>query len=123
MPATLEGDIGIPTIVRMCGKSCAALDMLGDAGVTAVEPLEGPPGGAVTLAEVRRRYPKLVLKGNVNTFEALVRGTPEMVLAEARQCIRDAGPLDFIISTGDQVDSNTPVDNLRVLVRVVGTVQ
>ena len=62
---------GIPTIVHMCGKSCAALDMLGDAGVTAVEPLEGPPGGDVNLAEVRKRYPQLVLKGNVNTFETL----------------------------------------------------
>jgi uroporphyrinogen-III decarboxylase len=71
----------------------------------------------VTLAEVRKRYPGLVLKGNVNTFDTLVRGTPEMVIAEARQCIRDAGPEGFVLSTGDQVASDTPEENFRALIR------
>lgn len=113
----LAGGYGVPTIVHMCGRCRAALDMLVDAGVTAVEPLESPPGGDVTLAEVRERYPRLVLKGNVNTFGTLAQGTAEMVLAEARQCIRDAGPLGFILSTGDQIPNDTPEENLRALVR------
>ena len=108
---------GVPTIVHMCGKSRAALDMLVDAGLTALEPLERPPGGDVTLAEVRKWYPDVVLKGNVNTFETLARGTPEDVLAEATQCIRDAGPLGFILATGDQVSSATPDENIRALVQ------
>jgi len=111
---------GIPSAVHMCGKCRAALDMLVDAGVTMIEPLESPPSGDVTLAEVRRRYgSRLVLKGNVNTFNTLVRGTPEMVIAEARKCIRDAGQEGFILSSGDQVAGDTPEENFRALLRSV----
>jgi uroporphyrinogen-III decarboxylase len=109
-----------PAAVHMCGKCRAALDMLVDAGVTMIEPLEAPPSGDVTLAEVCRRHgPNLVLKGNVNTFNTLARGTPEMVIAEARRCIRDAGRAGFILSTGDQVPGDTPYENLRALVSAV----
>jgi hypothetical protein len=114
---------GIPSAVHMCGKCSAALDMLVDAGVTMIEPLEGPPSGDVTLSEVRRRYgPHLVLKGNVNTFRTLARGTPEMVTQEARQCIIDAGELGFILSTGDQVPGDTPEENFVALIRAVDKV-
>jgi len=107
----------VPTGVHMCGKSAAALDMLVDAGVTMVEPLERPPGGDVTLAEVRKRYgARLVLKGNVNTFETLMRGTPQDVRGEARQCISDAGAIGFILASGDQVPGNTPEENFAALV-------
>ena len=61
----------------------------------------------------------LVLKGNVNTFNTLARGTPEMVIAEAQQCIRDAGREGFILSTGDQVAGDTPEENFRALIRSV----
>ncbi len=111
---------GIPSAVHMCGKCRAALDMLVDAGVTMIEPLESPPSGDVTLADVRQRYgPNLVLKGNVNTFSTLARGTPDAVIQEAQQCIRDAGELGFILSTGDQVSNDTPEENFRALVYAV----
>jgi uroporphyrinogen-III decarboxylase len=94
--------------------------MLVDAGVTMVEPLESPPSGDVTLAEVRKSYgSRLVLKGNVNTFQTLARGTPAMVMAEARQCVRDAGAEGFILSSADQVAGDTPEENFRALIDAV----
>ena len=110
----------VPTAVHMCGKCRAALDMVVDAGVTMIEPLERPPSGDVTLADVRKRYgSRVVLKGNVNTFETLARGTPAMVRAEACQCIADAGEVGFILASGDQVPGNTPEENLRAMIGAV----
>ena len=113
---------GVPTAVHMCGKCRAALDMVVDAGVTMIEPLERPPSGDITLAEARQRYgAHVVLKGNVNTFETLAWGTPEQVRAEARQCIADAGEIGFILYSGDQVPGNTPEANFRALIDAVRT--
>ena len=116
----------VPTSVHMCGKCRDALDMLVDSGLDMIEPLERPPGGDVQLAEVRAKYgDRLCLKGNVNTFETLVRGTPEQIHEEARRCIRDgAGPdgsWPFILSSGDQVGLNTPEENFRALIRAAST--
>ena len=107
----------IPTAIHMCGKSRAALDMIVDAGIDMIEPLEAPPSGDVDLKEVREKHgKKLCLKGNVNTSETLVRGTPEKVFREAKQCIKDAGRYGFILSSGDQVSSNTPRENFQALI-------
>jgi len=110
---------GAPAGVHMCGRSGAALGMLVEAGVDLVEPLESEPGGDVTLRNVKRQYgDRICLKGNVNTFETLARGTPEQVYAAARQCIADAGAGGgFILSTGDQVPVDTPEENFRALIR------
>jgi len=113
----IADEYGISTAVHMCGKSRAALDMLVDAGIDIVEPLEAPPSGDVYLKEVREKYgEKLCLKGNVNTSETLVRGTSEKVFQEAKQCIQDAGKYGFILSSGDQVSSNTPKENFQALI-------
>lgn len=114
----IADEYGTPIAIHMCGKCKAALDMLVDAGIDMVEPLEAPSsGGDVHLKEVREKYgEKLCLKGNVNTSETLVRGTPEKTFQEAKQCIQDAGKYGFILSSGDQVSSNTPKENFRALI-------
>ena len=109
---------GVFTQVHMCGRCRAALPMLAESGVDVVDPLEAPPGGDVSLAEVKQQYGEVFcLKGNVNTFETLARGTPEDVRAEVRQCIADAAAGGgFILATGDQVPGDTPEENLVALV-------
>ncbi|MBI2940081.1 MAG: cobalamin-binding protein [Chloroflexi bacterium] len=94
------------------------LDALADTDLTAIECLEAPPGGNVDLAELKAKWGRrFVLKGNVRTIETLLEGTPEMVEEEVRQCIRIAGPGGgFILSTGDQVSSLTPEENIRAYV-------
>lgn len=114
---------GVYTGVHMCGRSRAALPMLADSGIDLIEPLEAVPGGDVMLADVKRDYgQRLILKGNVNTFETLARGTPEQVTAEARKCIADAAARGgFILSTGDQVPVDTPEANFRALIAAADT--
>ena len=114
----LAGSYGVCTGVHMCGRSKAAMPMLAESGIGLVEPLESPPSGDVSLAEVKQQYgDRLCLKGNVNTFATLARGRPEDVTDEARQCIADAGEGGgFILSTGDQVAGDTPEENFVALI-------
>jgi uroporphyrinogen decarboxylase len=114
----LANNYGVFVGVHMCGKCHAALPMLAEAGIHLLEPLESPPGGDVDLAEVKKEYGhRFCLKGNVNTFETLARGTPDKVKAEAHMCIQKAGgDGGFILSTGDQVPAETPEENMRALV-------
>lgn len=109
---------GVFTGVHMCGRSRAALPILAEAGIDLIEPLEADPGGDVTLAEVKARYgDQFCLKGNVNTFDVLARGTPDDVTAAAKACIDDAaGGGGFILSTGDQVAGDTPEENFVALI-------
>ena len=109
---------GVPTGVHMCGRSRAALPILAESGIDLLEPLEAPPGGDLCLADVKREYGDMwVLKGNVNTFETLARGTPEDVTSEARKVIEDAGAGGgLILSSGDQVGSDTPEANFQALI-------
>ena len=105
---------GVYTGVHMCGKSKDALSMIAEAGIDLIEPLEAVPGGDINLPEVKSQFGNtMCLKGNINTFQTLVRGTPEKIEAEVKQCIEDASAGGgFILSTGDQVAVDTPEENL-----------
>ena len=115
--AELTKSRGVFTGVHMCGKSKDALSMIAEAGIDLIEPLEAVPGGDVNLPEVKTQYGKtLCLKGNINTFQTLVRGTPEDIETEVKQCIEDASAGGgFILSTGDQVAVDTPEENIIAL--------
>jgi len=109
---------GVFTGVHMCGRSHAALPILAESGIDLLEPLESPPGGDVSLSDVKARYgDRFCIKGNVNTFQTLAKGTSEDVVAEARQCIQDAGSGGgFMLSTGDQTPVDTPEENFQALI-------
>lgn len=117
--ASVARSYGVFTGVHMCGRCRAALPILAEAGIDLIEPLETDPGGDVTLAEVKQAYgARFCLKGNVNTFETLARGTPEQVVTAAGRCIEDAAEGGgFILSTGDQVAGDTPEENFVALIR------
>lgn len=109
---------GIFTGVHMCGRSKAALPILAESGVDLVEPLEALPGGDVTLAEVKKQFGNhFCLKGNVNTFETLAKGSQRAVKEEAKKVIDDAGEGGgLILATGDQVAGDTPEENFVALI-------
>ena len=88
-----------------------------------MEPLEAPPGGDVDLADAKRRWgDKFCLKGNLNTFDLMLHGTPDQVAQAAREAIDAAGAGGgFILSTGDQCGRDTPDANFEALVEVSRT--
>jgi uroporphyrinogen-III decarboxylase len=74
------------------------LDMLIDAGVDGINPVE--PRANMKVPELRKRYPKLILTGGMDNTGTLIEGPLERIQAEAREVIdigRDGG---VIIGSG-----------------------
>jgi uroporphyrinogen decarboxylase len=112
---------GVYSHLHVCGRSRKVVEMVAEeTEVDVMEPLEELPGGDVDIAEIKRRYgSKLCIKGNINTFEFMLRATPEQVEEKARRLIDDcAADGGFVLSTGDQCGRDTPDANLFKLVEV-----
>ena len=115
---------GVFSHLHVCGRSRKVVEMVAEeTEVDVLEPLEEPPGGDVDIAEIKRRYGnKICMKGNINTFEFMLRATPEQVEEKAKRLIDDcAADGGFILSTGDQCGRDTPDANLFKLVEVART--
>jgi uroporphyrinogen-III decarboxylase len=101
------------------GKGRRLLDMLVDAGVTMLCPVEGPPRGDFLLGEVKGRFgARLALKGGFDPFllrEASDREIEALVL----RCLGEAAPRGgYTLATGDGVLKDTPFDRIRLLVEL-----
>jgi uroporphyrinogen decarboxylase len=115
---------GVLTMLHSCGKSMAFLEMLvNETELNCINPLEEPPMGDVSLAEVKKLYgSRIALMGNLNTTTVMLQGTPEDVERAAKKAIDDAGEGGgFLLSTGDQCGRDTPPENIFKLVDVART--
>lgn len=109
----------VPVQIHHCGRSAALVDILcEETEVDAIHPLESAPGGDVDLRSVKRRFGnRIVLMGNLNTYQLMLFATPEEIKQAARQCIEDAAEGGrFILTTGDQLGRETPEENVMAMV-------
>jgi len=84
------------------------LDMLVDAGIDGLNPLERRAG--MNIAEIRKRYPRLILVGGMCNTDTMINGPRERIEAEAREIIdigRDGGVVIGTHSLGPDV----PIEN------------
>jgi uroporphyrinogen-III decarboxylase len=105
--------------LHTCGLSKLVVEMnMEKANFNIIEPLEKPPSGDIDIAEVKRRFGnRVALKGNLLTSGKLLYGTPEEVEQEVIETLRVAGKGGgFILSSGDQVGGNTPLENLQAMI-------
>jgi uroporphyrinogen decarboxylase len=112
-------EAGVPTMLHACGKERELVRVCAEeTDLDCINPLEPPPMGDCDLAEIKRSFgDRLALMGNLQTTDPMLRGTPEQVLAAAREAIEAAGAGGgFILSTGDQCGRDTPDANIRALV-------
>lgn len=110
---------GVPLHLHQHGYLLAVIDDIVDAGVSIVCPLLPPPQGDVDdLAAVKRRYgDRIALKGNVDPFEILLKGTPSDVEREVQRCIMAAAKGGgFILGTADSTIKGTPFENIHAFV-------
>jgi uroporphyrinogen decarboxylase len=115
---------GVYSHLHVCGRARKAAEMAAEeSDVDVIEPLEEPPGGDIDIADFKKRYgSRVCLKGNLNTFEFMLRATPQQVEEKAKHLIDDCAPGGgFVLSTGDQCGRDTPDANLFKLVEVAKT--
>ncbi len=115
----LAREMGCVAHLHTCGCSRLVVEMnMEKANFDIIEPLEKPPSGDVDIAEVKRRYGnRVALKGNLLTSGKLLHGTPRDVEQEVIATLRAAGQGGgFILSSGDQVGGNTPLENLHAMI-------
>ena len=97
------------------GKCLALMDLIVSGDIDLVEPFERPPSGDTPdLRPIKEKYGhRIAIRGNLHAHETLLRGTPDDVEQEARECIeaaaRDGG---FILASGDGVIAGTPHENI-----------
>ncbi|MEW6511171.1 MAG: uroporphyrinogen decarboxylase family protein [Bacteroidota bacterium] len=115
---------GIISHLHICGRSWKLVEIVAaETDVDVMEPMEEPPGGDVDIAEAKRRVgSRLCIKGNINTFEFMLRATAAQVEEKCKRLI-DAAAADggFVLSTGDQCGRDTPHENLIAMVEVAKT--
>jgi uroporphyrinogen decarboxylase len=114
---------GVPSQIHCCGPERELVRMSAlETDLSSINPLEIPPMGDCDLAEIKRSFGnKLGLMGNLHTTDVMLRGSVKDVRRESLKAIRAAGEGGgFILSTGDQCGRDTPDENIREMVRVVG---
>jgi hypothetical protein len=115
----LTRELGCLGHLHTCGRSNYVVDAnMESATFDVIEPLEKSPSGDVDLARVKERYGEQVaLKGNILTSGVLLHGTPDEVEQEVIETLRAAGRGGgFVLSTGDQVGGNTPIENIEAMI-------
>jgi len=82
---------GAPFVKHTDGNIWPILDMMVEAGIDAIDPLE--PIAGMDIGRVKQRYgDRLALCGNVDCGELLSRGTPEQVVEATKETIAKASP-------------------------------
>jgi hypothetical protein len=93
------------------GDIRSLLDMLVDAGIDGLNPLERRAN--MDIREIRRRFPNLILTGGMCNTQTLVRGTRAEIEAEAREII-DLGREGGVIIGTHSISPEIPLENFVI---------
>jgi uroporphyrinogen decarboxylase len=113
-------ELGVPSVLHICGKAGKILDAIASSGVDCFE-----ADWQVELAEAKTRLGnRVALKGNLHTTR-LVQSSPDDIYSEACRAIKSAmAGGGFILSSGCALGRDTPPANVDAMVRAardVGT--
>ncbi len=99
----------LPGVLHICGKTRRVISAMADSGANILS-LDD-----IDLEEAKRLVgTRVCLMGNIKPAEVMLKGTPETVEAEAKECIRKAydNPGGFILASGCEIPINTPAENI-----------
>lgn len=112
-------DVGVPTIWHSDGDMTPLMDMIADAGVTALQAID-PIAGMDIVVLKRKYYGRLALIGNVNCL-TLQFGPPEAIDAECRRilegCKTDGG---YVFGSSNAVFKGIPAEHYQVAIDALG---
>lgn len=112
---------GVHAYIHTCGAIGDRLQMMYDAGISGLECLDPPPLGDVELdAAIEAARGKGFIKGNVDSVNTLLRGTEDLILADARKRLeigkKGSG---FILSTACSIAPAVKRENILLLKEAV----
>jgi uroporphyrinogen decarboxylase len=108
---------GAYVIKHSDGNIMPLMDMIVEAGVDAINPIEPLPG--MDIVEIKRRYGhKVALVGNIDCGHLLCFGTPEQVREKVKWTIKVAGYNGgFILSSSNSIHSSVKPENYLAMAR------
>ena len=114
-------ELGLLVIKHTDGNILPILDMLMDAGMDALDPID--PIAGLDIGEMKRRLGhKLALKGNVDCAHTLTNGTEQQVVAETISVIRKAAAGGgLIVSSSNSIHSGVKPGNYLAMWNAIRT--
>ena len=106
---------GAPFIKHTDGNIWPILDMMVDAGIDAIDPIE--PIAGLDIGEVKDAYgDRIAVCGNVDCGELLSRGTPEQVVEAVKETIAKASPGGgHILASSNSIHPAVRPENYRAM--------
>jgi uroporphyrinogen decarboxylase len=97
---------GLPFVKHCDGNIHPIIDMMVDAGISALDPID--PQGGMDLTDVKARYgSRVALKGNVDCTKVLVYDTEKQVVEATRAALRAGAPGGgYILSSSNSIHSS-----------------
>ena len=107
--------LGAYSLYHNCGDAAKIMHLYNDMGIDAWGYMTPAPYGDVELDEVLRKIDdKIILLGNIDQVEFLIKATPEQVMKKVKYVVEKMKPRgNFILSTTDWCFDDTPFENIR----------
>ncbi len=103
-------ELGLKYVFRTDGITWPVADSLfGESGVHGYGEIDYSAG--MRLKDLRRRFPKLTLLGNLDCGGALIFGTVDEVRAAVRENIEQTGGIGHILGSSNTIMPETPPEN------------
>ena len=114
-------DAGGYVIKHADGNLWPILDMVVDAGIDAINPIQ--PDAGMDIGDVKQRYGhRVCLSGNINCGYTLSDAPVEQVVREVKEAIRKAGPGGgYIMMSSNSLHSSVRPENYRAMVDATRT--
>jgi len=104
--------MSVPVILHICGDTKPILGAMGEADAEILSLDQ-----CMDLSEALATVPDKVLAGNVDPIKSLLLGDTDQVKDDALNCLKKAGTDHFILMPGCGVPPNTPLENLKAMVK------
>ena len=103
----------IPVILHVCGDTYPILGTMAETGASVLSLDQ-----CMDLDSAKRQIAcRCGIGGNVDPINVLLQGSVEDVKRETERCLRVGGKRGFVLMPGCSVPPDTPIENLRAMVR------
>jgi uroporphyrinogen-III decarboxylase len=113
--ALLAG-LQVPCILHICGDMSITLDAMAETGFHVLSLDQ-----CMDLRQVRRRFPDVVLGGNVDPIKSLLMGSRQQVADNTLNCLRSAGTSQYVLMSGCGVPPHAPLENVKAMIETAVT--